>query len=745
MEKAQGQIQDCLQHEPPFCAVACPFNFDIRDFIEKLQRGGFNAAYRAYLNAVGFPGIVAALCDEPCKGVCLRRDVDGAISLRLLEAASLAYARNPNPNNYNLPPKGKKIAIIGAGIGGLACALRLAAKKYEVSVYERSSRIGGHLWERLPSDLFLKEIERQFMYETYTLCLDTEITSLDDLNVDAIYVATGAGGQTFGLARHLAGAFACDRPGVFMGGSLTGSGSMQAIADGLRVVHAIERFIKVGSMNQPEEQRATRLQLDPAAVTPCAPVLPANGQIYTQEEAVEEAKRCLKCACEACLRACDLMRYFKKFPKRIAEEVELTIHPGTLDGNGTLATRFISTCNQCGLCKEVCPVKIDTGDFLLQNHRIMREKGAMPWAWHDFFLRDMAFTNGEDAHLCRLPPGYSQSQYMFFPGCQLGASDPQYVLESYHWLLSKKPDTALLLHCCGAPAEWAGDEPIHAKVMAQIRADWLALGSPTAIFACPTCRQMFQRHLPEINGVFLYDLLLEEGLSPVKNGQGETVSVFDPCSSRGETGVQQAVRGLVDQAGFNRQPLPSEGKLAACCSWGGHVSVANPAYASEVVRARITQGDAPLVAYCANCRDIFAAAQKPVYHILDLCFGIHDASRRPPTLTQRQTNRTRLKNQALAAWWKDESPMDAEKHLVHLEMTPEVRQKLSHEMILETDVETVIHHCETRGKKVMNAKSGHFMGHFQVGNMTYWVEYAPLETGFALINAYSHRMSIDKG
>ena len=50
-------LKTCLQDEPPFCQVSCPFNFDIKDFITKM-RGGFNA-FRAYHNAVGFPGIVS--------------------------------------------------------------------------------------------------------------------------------------------------------------------------------------------------------------------------------------------------------------------------------------------------------------------------------------------------------------------------------------------------------------------------------------------------------------------------------------------------------------------------------------------------------------------------------------------------------------------------------------------------------------------------------------------------------------
>ena len=85
------------------------------------------------------------------------------------------------------------------------------------------------------------------------------------------------------------------------------------------------------------------------------------------------------------MRACDLMRLHEKTPRRLYEEVYITIHPGTLSRDGTWATRLISTCDHCGLCKEVCPQHIDFSQFLLDSMRAMQKKGAMPWPFHDFY------------------------------------------------------------------------------------------------------------------------------------------------------------------------------------------------------------------------------------------------------------------------------------------------------------------------------------------------------------------------
>jgi Fe-S oxidoreductase len=739
MAHPSGCIDDCLQNEPPFCTAACPFGLDILDFTEKLKRGAFQAAYKAYQNAVGFPGIVAALCPEPCAGVCPRRARGGAIQMRRLERAAIDFARNLEPNSYNVPAKGRRLAVVGAGISGLACTLRMAARGYEVVLYERGARIGGHLHDLLAPGDFLPEVERMARFETYDLRLGAEVLDLEGLDADAVYVATGAGGRDFGLAADPGGAFASTRPGVFLGGSLAGRDTMGAIADGLGVCAALERYLKAGSMNQPAAAGGTRLELDAARFPEVPAVAPEPDGRFTREQAVAEAGRCLRCCCDACYRSCDLMTYFRKFPKRIQEEVHLSVHPGTLDGNGTMCTRLMSTCNQCGICREVCPEAIDTGRILLEGHRAMHQQGKMPWAWHDFFLRDLEHADGE-AGLVRQPAGFVRSRYLFFPGCQLGASDPRYVSESYRFLLGHWPDTALALGCCGAPAEWAGDTALLEAKTGRLREAWVDLGRPTAVFACPTCMLMFGRHLPEITGIFLYQRLQERG--PVQPGAGRVrASVFDPCACRKEPELRRTVRALAERAGCDLEPLPGE-DLMPCCSYGGQVAVAHPAYARYVVQARTQAGPHPYVTYCSNCRDSFAAAGKPAWHVLDLVFGLNGPDRVPPTVSERRRNRIRLKNQMLREYWgesgqPEEEPMD-------LVIPPELKAKLDQARLLEAEVAAVVEQCEATGRKLVDPVAGTFTGHQAVGHLTCWVEYRILPGGGReLVNAYAHRMSLE--
>ena len=745
MDDMKCRIKNCcLEKEVPCCVSDCPFHFDMREFISRVQRGSFNLAYRLYANAVGFPFIVSSLCDAPCSKSCVRKNLGGAVELKLLEKASVKYAANVKPNNYNMPLKDQKVAVIGGGISGLACALRLCGRKYQVTVFEQSGRLGGELWSLMEPRIFLEDIERQFMNEEYDLRLNTKVTNIETIaeEFDAVYLATGRGGDAFGFALPEKGAAvaALSQEKIFAGGMLLGVSPTEAIAQGLEAAQVIEFYLKTAIMNGGEAYVPTRIKQDIAAVDCIAPVAAAQPGDYTKEEAAKEAGRCLRCRCEACVKHCDMMTYFQKFPKLIEQDVHITIHPGTLDGNGTVATRLISTCNQCGLCAEVCPEDIDVGLFMRESHRAMREKDAMPWAFHEFWLRDMEFTNSKRAALTYCPPNFAKHRYLFFPGCQTGASDPQYVLKPYAFLAEKMPDTALMLRCCGAPALWSGDAEIYKNECETIRSVWEDAGRPEFIFACSTCRELFAEYLPEIHGHLLYDILADLGFTAETQSAGEKVSVFDPCSSRKYPYSQNNVRQIVSACGYDIVPLEGEGKLAKCCSWGGQISIANPPYAELVVNRRISANEYPYVTYCTNCRDIFAEAGKNVCHILDIIFSTGGWGRKAPTFSKRRANREYLKDEITQKYLQEESKGVK---MARLLMTNEMEEKLHKQKILEEDVMEVIDFCERSGRKIISPDNGHFTGYSEIGHMTCWVEYEHSGEGYILHNAYSHRMKIE--
>jgi len=747
VEKYYRQFDTCRQNEKPFCSGACPFHVDVLDFQTKMSNNNYNAAFKTFRNAVGFPDIVAALCPEYCASVCPRGELDQSVQLNLLERTCVARATKKDPTDYNVPLKDRKIAIIGAGISGLACAVRLTQKKYNVTIYEKNGRLGGKLWELLPSEIFLKDIERQLQFEKYTLHFNTEIKSIDEIRsqgFEAVYAATGNDGFDFGATNQENGHCIMDGEiAVFAGGSLTGKDPMRALADGLDMAWVIEVFLKTGRLEYPEGEKPCRAAADPDKLRKTDAVTPTDNGVFTDEEATAEAGRCIRCQCDACMKYCDVCAFHNKWPMKIRDDVMSTVAFSTSESmmKKTPAKRLMNTCTQCGLCDEVCPEDIEIGGMLLEARFHLHKQDTIPGAFHQFWIRDMEFTNSEFAAAVKKAPGQERCTYAFFPGCQLGAADPRYVTAPYQWLLSKKSDTGLIMRCCGVPAEWAGNGEMHGIVIADLRVDWEQLGRPILILACPACRKHLKEYLPEIETVSLYEVLDQWG-SPWKTVmQGEIYSIFDPCTARHIEPMQRAVRNLSRQAGVSPEELPG-GDMHGCCGYGGNVSEANPDYYAYVAKSRSELSENPYIVYCINCRDVFKGEGKPVLHILDLLFDINRKDSKLPDLTQRRQNRIDLKEALLKEIWGEKMEKKPEECKFSLKIGAEVLNRMDELKVLKEDVCNVIELSETSKRRTFDPRNGTYTGYRELGHITYWVEYRQKEEGYEVVNVYTHRMKI---
>jgi len=771
-------VSACYNGDRPPCRRACPFDLDINAFCAKIQKGNFSGAYSLYRDKTVFPAIASEICDMPCGGACVRNALGGAVDLRRLERAAVTFARSTAPVKYNIPRKSEKIAVIGAGLCGLSCTLKLSSRGYAVTLFERSGRTGGRLWELYAEDIFLPEIKNQTSHLDFNLRLNTEINSLDALTAeyDAVIIATGGGGADFGLLGGLNhNSLGTERGGVFMGGSILGVTPIWSIENGVRAAQSAENYLKSKRMHVMQGidvERASRFRIRTGNIAPSEKIIPKNAE-YTKEEAAAEAARCLKCDCAECMNACDFMRYYKKLPKKIVSDVRVTLNSvDTLSPR--VATRMLSSCNVCGLCGEVCAEHIDMGEFLLGARRIMRREGTLPPVFHDYWLRDMAHANSGGAYLSLNAPGRFFGEYVFFPGCQLGASDPEYVLKSYEYILGKNPKTGIILGCCGVPADWAGDEKLTSGVTEHIRREWEGMGKPVFILACATCAKTFAKLLPEIKTTTLYEFIAEHAPpnksvtascalpdesanasetvggderenSSEANGRDDRVSVFDPCSGRNLPSAREAVRRLLDMSGYMVEELPKNGAAAECCGFGGHIYVPNPALAEKIAENRVSYSGNPYITYCANCRDIFALKGKPVKHILDAVFQINGWDRKPPSLSKRRENRETLKARVLEKFFTETSESQALKDVngIKLLISPELTEKLNKMLILEDNIRLTIKLREESGSKLYSPDDDCFIGHSKQGYVTYWVHYRPEGDAFRVLNAYSHRLTIE--
>ena len=112
----------CTQEDMPRCQAACPLHVDVRGMLALVRKGDFSQAYARYAQTVPFPRILARVCDHPCEKACLSSSKDDGIAIRALELACVTYSRRNLPNRPLRTQKSATVAIVGAGISGLAAA-----------------------------------------------------------------------------------------------------------------------------------------------------------------------------------------------------------------------------------------------------------------------------------------------------------------------------------------------------------------------------------------------------------------------------------------------------------------------------------------------------------------------------------------------------------------------------------------------------------------------------------------------
>jgi Fe-S oxidoreductase len=461
-----------------------------------------------------------------------------------------------------------------------------------------------------------------------------------------------------------------------------------------------------------------------------------------------EAQRCIQCECMECVKSCEYLKHYKGYPKRYIREIynNLSIVMGTRHSN-----QFINTCALCGQCAELCPTDVDMGE-ICKNARVqMVEQKRMPPSAHDFALRDMAFSNGDQFAMTRNAPGTEISTYVFFPGCQLSGSSPEYVEKAYAFLRStfSTKGVGLMLRCCGAPAEWAGRKDLFSETQAEFRSDYEKLGKPKVILACSSCYQVFKDHYPEVEILSLWDVLDQFGAQEIQpRSFAAPVTIHDPCSTRYEAHIQDSVRSILHKLGEVVLELPFNREKTECCSYGGLMWLANRPVAEEVVQRRIGESDLDYVTYCAMCRDFFARRGKRTLHLLDLIYGEPgaDLSTTPAVgFSQRHENRARLKAQLLNDLWSETMPDRQDFEAIQLILPEPVQKLVEDRLILVEDMQKVVEYAERTGKRMLNAANGHYLAYYRPSSVTYWVEYTPQENAFLVHKAYSHRMEIGIG
>jgi heterodisulfide reductase subunit A-like polyferredoxin len=156
------------------CKVTCPAHVSVQGWIALMNQGRYADAIELFKKEHPFPGICGRVCHHPCESACTRSQLDQPLGIQHLHRF-LADWDMQQPKPY-LPekkaPKNQKVAVVGSGPAGLACAYFLAIEGYSVTVFEAQPVLGGMLSLGIPE------------YRLPRTIIDAEIQTIRNLGVD---------------------------------------------------------------------------------------------------------------------------------------------------------------------------------------------------------------------------------------------------------------------------------------------------------------------------------------------------------------------------------------------------------------------------------------------------------------------------------------------------------------------------------------------------------------------------------
>ena len=206
-EQAIDEAKRCLNCKNKPCVGGCPVKIYIPEFIAKVAEGEFEEAYKIITKSSSLPAVCGRVCpqESQCEQKCVRGIKGEPVAIGRLERFVADYHNANSDEKATVPESnGHKVAVVGSGPSGLACAGDLAKKGYEVTVFEALHTPGGVLVYgipefRLPKDIVKKEIEtlKELGVKIETNVIIGKTISVDALmseyGFESVFIGSGAG------------------------------------------------------------------------------------------------------------------------------------------------------------------------------------------------------------------------------------------------------------------------------------------------------------------------------------------------------------------------------------------------------------------------------------------------------------------------------------------------------------------------------------------------------------------------
>jgi 2,4-dienoyl-CoA reductase (NADPH2) len=207
-QEIMAMAEKCKNCVDPTCRNLCPAHVNIPGFVRKIADGDFQGAYEILLQNNPFPEICGNVCpsEELCEKGCINRYYNESVHIRHLQRFVSEKARiyDYKVTSPKVDKKiNKKVAVIGAGPSGLACAKMLISAGVKVTIFDKNNYPGGVPFDLIPEarikdqdltgeiDFRLKDSELMDFKGNKQLSKDFNIDNIFSEGYDAIYIATG--------------------------------------------------------------------------------------------------------------------------------------------------------------------------------------------------------------------------------------------------------------------------------------------------------------------------------------------------------------------------------------------------------------------------------------------------------------------------------------------------------------------------------------------------------------------------
>ena len=209
-EMAVNEAMRCLKCRTKPCTRGCPVKIHIPEFIDAVSKGEFEEAYNIISQTSSLPAICGRVCpqENQCEGRCIQGAFGEPVAIGRLERFVADWHDANGTDNFKAPePNGHKVAVVGSGPAGLACAGDLIGMGYDVTVFESLHKAGGVLAYgipefRLPKAIVAKEVSKleEKGVKVVKNAVIGQSMNVDELFADgyeAVFIGTGAGLPSF--------------------------------------------------------------------------------------------------------------------------------------------------------------------------------------------------------------------------------------------------------------------------------------------------------------------------------------------------------------------------------------------------------------------------------------------------------------------------------------------------------------------------------------------------------------------